>query len=80
MTDPLLELMEELDITQDCAIDVLYLRGRHRHTEGLEKELIALHKAGNPPNIMEFGSTKQTKQNLLDEAMNCLYVQNRSAH
>jgi len=69
MPDPLLELMEELDITQNCAIDVLYLRGRHRHTEELEKELIALHKAGTPPNIMEFGSNQQTQQNLMNAAM-----------
>jgi hypothetical protein len=60
LADALLEEVEQFaldnNVTTACATDVLYLRGRSRWTEELEKQLIALHKAGTPPNIMEFGA------------------------
>ena len=37
-----------------CALDVFYLRGRSRHTDAVEAELIRLHAEGKPPNIMEW--------------------------
>lgn len=48
------ELAKELNVSDACAMDVWYLRGRSRHTQELEQELIRLHKAGTTPNIMEF--------------------------
>ncbi len=48
-------LSEELDISIDCARDIIYLRTRSRHSSELEKELIRLHDIGTPPNIYEFG-------------------------
>lgn len=47
-------LAEELNVSEGCAADVLYLRSRSRHTDELEKELIQLHNEGNPPNVCEF--------------------------
>ena len=44
-----------LGLSDACAMDVFYLRSRSRWTQELEDQLIALHRAGNPPNIMEFG-------------------------
>lgn len=49
-------LANELGVSMGCACDVRYLRTRSRWTEELEEELIRLHKAGTPPNVMEFGS------------------------
>ncbi len=49
-------LAEELNCSDSCALDVMYLRSRSRHTQELEDELIKLHLLGNPPNIMEFDS------------------------
>lgn len=63
--DYVAELAKELNVSYECAIDIAYLRTRNRHTEQLEKDLIALHIKGNPPNIMEFGVTKETQQALL---------------
>jgi len=48
-------IAEELDVSESCAIDIAYLRMRSRWTEELEDELIALHRAGTPPNIFDFG-------------------------
>jgi len=50
------ELEKQPGISQACANDVVYLRTRMRHTPELEAELIRLHKAGTPPNVMEFGT------------------------
>lgn len=47
-------LSDTLGVSLACANDVLYLRTRSRHTPEMEARLIALHKAGNPPNVMEF--------------------------
>jgi hypothetical protein len=77
MTDPVndyyrsLETMERdiastLGVTIECARDILYLRTRHRHTQELEDELIRLHSAGTPPNMMDFGVTPETQQALMD--------------
>lgn len=52
-----------------CIADVKYLRTRNRHTPELEQQLIALHKAGTPPNMCEFGCTKETGEALLKAAM-----------
>lgn len=54
-------LAVELGVSLSCAVDVQYLRTRSRWTEELEEELIALHKAGTPPNVMEFGSAYVTQ-------------------
>lgn len=61
-------LAENLSVTEACAADVMYLRTRNRWTPELEKELIRLHKEGNPPNVMEFGCTPETGQALMDIA------------
>lgn len=45
----------DLNISHQCALDVIYLRSRSRWTEELEAKLIQLHKDGIPPNVMEFG-------------------------
>jgi hypothetical protein len=49
------ELAAELEVSDECACDVWYLRTRSRHTPELEAELIKLHKVGTPPNMCEFG-------------------------
>lgn len=48
-------VMKELQVDEACASDVWYLRGRSRWTPEKEAELIRLHKAGTPPNVMEYG-------------------------
>jgi hypothetical protein len=58
------DLGSELNISEACAADVYYLRTRSRWTQALEEELIALHRAGTPPNVFEFGSTPETQANL----------------
>lgn len=47
-------LAKEMNISEECALDVWYLRTRSRHTKEKELELIELHKNGTPPNICEF--------------------------
>lgn len=54
--DEVRELSKELGVTESCARAISYLRMRSRWTEELEEELIALHRAGSPPNIFEFGN------------------------
>lgn len=51
----IIELAKEMQVSHECASDILYLRSRTRHTPQLEEELINLHRAGSPPNIFEFG-------------------------
>lgn len=55
-------------LTQACFNDITYLRNRFRWTQELEGKLIILHAKGEPPNMMEFGCTKETGQKLLEEA------------
>jgi hypothetical protein len=55
------DLAAELGVSVSCAQDVWYLRTRSRHTPALEAELIALHAAGNPPSMCDFGVTKITQ-------------------
>ena len=50
------ELSRALGVSENCAADVWYLRGRSRHTQELEAELIRLHRIGQPPNMCEFGN------------------------
>ena len=50
------KLAVELGVSDACAVDVEYLRSRSRWTQALEDQLIALHKSGKPPNILEFGN------------------------
>lgn len=57
----------EANISPACADDVLYLRSRNRWTQALEDRLIALHKAGTPPIITEFGVTPETQAALMKE-------------
>lgn len=69
VTQSVVTLIAELGITEECARDILYLRTRNRHSEELEQQLIQLHRDGTPPNMMEFGVTAETQQNLLDQAL-----------
>lgn len=67
-------LAQELDVSDACASDILYLRTRSRHTQALEEELIRLHRAGTPPNMCDFGVTKETQAALMkkvDDALTC---------
>ena len=48
-------LAKELGCSEQCAMDVWYLRTRSRHTPELEEKLITLHNQGTPPNMCEFG-------------------------
>lgn len=50
------KIATELEVSDSCAMDIFYLRGRSRWTQELEDELIELHKNGSPPNICEFGN------------------------
>ena len=58
------DLAAELGVSVSCAQDVWYLRTRSRHTLTLEAELIALHAAGNPPNMNDFGVTPITQEEI----------------
>ena len=55
------DLAVELGVSVDCAAAVWYLRTRSRHTPELEAELIALHAAGTPPTVGNFGVTEDTQ-------------------
>ena len=59
------KLAVELNVSERCADDIIYLRTRSRHTQALENELIALHKKGVHPNMCEYGCTKETGEALL---------------
>jgi len=63
----ILALAKELDVSEKCASDVIYLRSRFRHTPELEAELIRLHKEGIPVNVYEFGVTEETQKAMMDE-------------
>jgi len=54
----LLEIADELDITEKCAVDVMYLRSCSRWNQSLEDELIRLHDIGKAPNMQKFGVDK----------------------
>ena len=62
-------LAQAAQVSEECVSDVEYLRSRNRWSEELELELIALHKAGNPPNVNDFGCTPETGKALLDAAL-----------
>jgi hypothetical protein len=66
---------KELGVSFQCACDILYLRSRSRWTIELEQKLIALHKAGTPPNVYEFGVTKETQRKLLESVAENLMEQ-----
>ena len=61
-----------VEMSEQCKADVIYLRSRHRHTQELEDQLIALHQAGTPPNVMEYGTSKETGEALVSEALKLL--------
>jgi hypothetical protein len=70
MTPPFDEIQyiqKTLNVTDACAADIIYLRTRQRHTLELEQQLIRLHELGTPPNIMEFGVTKETQERLMSQ-------------
>ena len=69
------DIQNELNVSEACANDILYLRTRNRHNQDLENQLIDLHRAGTPPNIMEFGVTQETQQALLKAAIHPLETQ-----
>lgn len=54
MTREMVQVMSDLDVSESCALDVVYLRTRSRHTPELEQRLIELHQKGTPPSIMDF--------------------------
>jgi hypothetical protein len=54
-------IQKELNISTACAEDVLYLRTRERWTKDLEDKLIALHAINKPPNMLDFGLSKEAK-------------------
>ncbi len=58
------DIAKELNVSEVCACDIVYLRTRSRHTPELEKELIKLHKEGNPPLVQEFGSNENSRRKL----------------
>ncbi len=60
-------IAQQLQVSMACAGDIMYLRTRTRWTQELENELISLHKAGTPPNVMEFGVTPQTQQRIREQ-------------
>jgi len=62
-------LATSLGVSRECAQDVTYLRTRHRHTEALEEELIALHRVGIRPCMSEFGCSTESGKALLEEAL-----------
>ena len=55
MVKSIKSLATELDVSEECACDVLYLRSRSRWSPELEQRLIDMHREGNPPNICDFG-------------------------
>ena len=50
------KIADELNVSEICSLDILYLRSRSRWSQELEEELIRLHQEGNPPNLCEFGN------------------------
>lgn len=63
------KLAKVLNIPINSVDDVIYLRTRNRHTPELEKELIYKIQQGEYVNIMEFGVTEKTQNNLLNAAL-----------
>lgn len=50
-----LKIAEELAVSESCASNIVYLRGRSRWTQELENELIRMDKEENTqPNIFEW--------------------------
>ena len=45
------EFSKEKNVSLECALDVMYLRTRSRHTQRMEDELIRLHSIGQAPNL-----------------------------
>lgn len=72
MDEQVASLAKELNVSEECANDVFYLRSRSRWSSELEAELIALHKAGKRPDINEFGCTPETAQALLESVREAL--------
>jgi hypothetical protein len=67
MNDEQARVAKELNVSDSCASDVVYLRTRSRWTQELEETLIALHAAQVPPNIMEFGCTTASAEALMNK-------------
>ncbi len=57
--DNIQKFATSMNITQECAMDVLYLRSKKRHTRELENKLIELHRKGTPPKIETFGFSEE---------------------
>ena len=50
------QVASDLNISDNCASNVVYLRGRSRWTQELEDELIRMDQAeGTQPNMCEYG-------------------------
>lgn len=55
MNNYIAETATKLGVSEGCASDIIYLRGRSRWTQAAEDELVRRNKAGEPaPNIMEW--------------------------
>ncbi len=72
-------IMNERGVSEDCAMDIAYLRSRFRHTPDLENELIDLHRNGTPPNMSDFGVTPETQRALIEEVVRSLGRDEESA-
>lgn len=57
-------LMLSLNISKECARDLVYLKLKGRHNPRIENHLIQLHSKGTPPKISEFGIPKSKLINL----------------
>jgi len=54
MSETAATLAIELNVSEGCAVNILYLRSRSRWTEDLEQQLIEMDKKGIQPNMCEF--------------------------
>lgn len=59
------KLAQQLGVSEACASDVMYLRGRHRWTDELEEALICAHKRGEEVNVFQFGVTEESQRALM---------------
>lgn len=62
--DQILKVKEETNSSFQCATDVYFFRGKIHWTLAKERELIRLHKEGNPPDMSTFGITAKSQTRL----------------
>lgn len=55
LVEEAIEISKKLGISEDCALDIQYLRTRSRWTQEAEDELVRMDKAGEErPNIYDW--------------------------